>query len=99
MILIGKEIEKIIESNDKVIIAGNACSGKSTLVEELKGKEFPEIRNHKNFNDFINSNCKFSTIFCPDTESINERLNVLEIKIESNIGVIFANPDFTYSKI
>ena len=99
MIFYNKDISKIIENSNKILIAGNTCSGKSTLIEELKESEYPVIRNKKNFQDFIKSSSKFSTIILSDPEDINIKLSNLGIKRNNGVGIIYAHPDFSYTII
>lgn len=93
-----KDILNLVKEKEKIIIAGITCTGKSTLINELNEKEFPEIRNKNQMVKFLNGDEKFSTMFCLDTDEVSRKVKLYGINTD-RVGLIFSNPDFTYSKI
>lgn len=96
--MFNNKIQNLINKHEKVIIFGNTCSGKSTLILELNEKEFPAISNKNQLQKFLKSSQKFSTIFCGDEDDVKKKISELGINTNS-VGLIFAHPNFSYTKI
>lgn len=93
-----KNILEFVEKKRKIIVFGNTCSGKSTLIHELNGAEYPQIDSQKQLDAFLKSHKKFSTVFCADQDNIEMKMKEIGLK-SGQVGIIFANPDFTYKKV
>lgn len=96
--MFNNKIKNVINKHEKVIIFGNTCSGKSTLILELNEDEFPAINNKSQLQKFLKSRKKFSTTFCGDEDEVKSIVAKLGINTES-VGLIFAHPNFSYTKI